>query len=170
MSKVHPAMVVSVLAAALLVGYLVTAAPPISAGYRGSSAQANPGAYYWRGLFLTPVAKSTAGGLHGSPGMEVRKVAAGSIAARAGLEPGDRILMLDGMRAATPRLLEMAIADHPDGPTVTLEVSRGRPRARLALVVMPPPAAAPAQRAEAETLVAGSELLAPLTMGGTGEG
>jgi S1-C subfamily serine protease len=59
-----------------------------------------------------------------SEGMLVEKVEPRSPATTTGWKQGDIVTALDGMPVNTARNLAMAIADHGDGPIVTLKVWR----------------------------------------------
>lgn len=90
--------------------------------------------YFWRGALLGPAAVS-----RGHPiGMFVGSVSPDSAAARAKLDPGDIVTGLDGMPVGTPRLLALAVADHPIGPTIGLQIWRDGSERQLSLL-MPSP-------------------------------
>jgi S1-C subfamily serine protease len=93
--------------------------------------------YAWRGALMRPAVPGQAFAVRGSSeGMRIRRVEPGSPAADAGLKPGDIVVGLDKIPTDTPRNLALAIADHCCGPTVTLEVRRGR-RSRDVKVLPP---------------------------------
>ena len=100
--------------------------------------------YYWRGALMGPSAADAAASDRprqrlGRRGMMVASVLPGSPAARAKLKPGDIMVGFDGFPITTPGSLALAIADHGDGPTVSLRVwrrSRGG-TATVSLLVPP---------------------------------
>lgn len=69
---------------------------------------------------------------HGTGELTVREVPAGMEAHRAGLEPGDRILLIDGrdVRTMDPTQVHEALVG-PIGSTVDLTVLRGEQVLRL---------------------------------------
>ena len=90
--------------------------------------------YYWRGALLGPAAASRDNPL----GMIVGRVSPHSAAAKAELKPGDIVVALDGMPVSTPRLLALAVADHPRGPVIKLQIWRNQSDRQLSLLVPSP--------------------------------
>ena len=91
--------------------------------------------YYWRGALMRPAPSVCAG--CSKLGMIVTRVTPASSTARAGLRPGDVVTSLDGMDTSTPRHLAMAVADHPIGPKIELQVWRDGRSSAIAVPVAP---------------------------------
>jgi membrane-associated protease RseP (regulator of RpoE activity) len=92
--------------------------------------------YSWRGLLMRP---ELATDRSSSEGMLVEHVAPNSPASTIGLKQGDIITALDGIPVDTARSLAMAIADHANGPIVTLKVWRGHDLQSIELRPNTPP-------------------------------
>ena len=113
---------------------------------------APPDTERWTGLVLEPVTEALAASanLPRVEGLFVRQVEPGSPGQRAGIRPGDIVLLAGAVYLATPDALPRVLAGAPLGSTVELAVRRGgdlvpvrlpietSPGGRLMLVIQPP--------------------------------
>jgi S1-C subfamily serine protease len=104
----------------------------------------------WLGAKLQPVDAGIASGLQLTTpsGALVTETAPDGPAQRAGLEPGDVITAMDGVRVDDPAALTFRLATRPTGSEVRLTVSRRGEPVELVLPVEAPPAPEPDQIAE----------------------
>src|SRR5262245_3053266 len=130
------------------------AAPPAPAAPPPVVARppAPPDTERWIGLIIEPVTEALAASanLPRVEGLYVRQVEPGSPAQRAGLRPGDVVLLAGGTYLPTPDALPRALARAPLGSTVELAVRRGgelisarlpietSPGGRLLLIIQSP--------------------------------
>lgn len=117
-----------------------------------SSPPAVPDTERWTGLVLEPVTESLAASvsLPRVEGLYVRQVEPRSPADRAGIRPGDVLLLAGGAYLGAPETLPRALAGAPPGGTVEVAVRRGgdlvpvrfpvetSPGGRLMLVIQSP--------------------------------
>jgi PDZ domain len=116
------------------------------------SPPATPDTERWTGVVLEPVTESLAASasLPRVEGVYVRQVERGSPADRAGIRPGDVLLLAGGAYLSAPEALPRALAGAPPGGTVEVAVRRGgdlvpvrfpietTPGGRLMLVIQSP--------------------------------
>lgn len=91
----------------------------------------------WLGVAMQPLtpALAEAVGLHDHKGVLVDSVTAGSPAAKADLHQGDVITAFDGKPIDTGRDLAMAVADTPNGRTVSMTVWRDNHRQSIDVTI-----------------------------------
>jgi hypothetical protein len=129
-----------------------TAPPPAPPPAVVARPPAPPDTERWTGLIVEPVteALATSANLPRVEGLYVRQVEPGSPGQRAGIRPGDVILLAGTVYLAAPDALPRALAAAPLGSTVELAVRRSgelipmrmaietSPGGRLMLVIQPP--------------------------------
>ena len=95
----------------------------------------------WLGVLLQPVSAEVAEGLGlaGEGGSLVANVEPDSPAAKAGLQPGDVVLGVNGKPLENVKALARAVADTRPGATLTLEVSRDQKSRDVQVVIGTPP-------------------------------
>jgi serine protease Do len=123
----------------------------------------------WLGVLLQPVSAEVAEslGLAGEGGTLVANVEPDSPAAKAGLEPGDVVLAVNGRPLESVKALARAVADTRPGTKLTLQVSREQKSRDVPVVIGSPPAdgrvASATEPADAGSTPRLGLALAPLT-------
>ncbi|MCB9958346.1 MAG: Do family serine endopeptidase [Rhodospirillaceae bacterium] len=122
----------------------------------------SPGLRPWLGADGQTVdaAMAEALGLARPMGVVISQITAGSPAARAGIEPGDVILAIDGHEVDDAQALRYRIATLEMGSTVPVELWRGGGRATVDIAVEPPAEDPPRQ----QTVLGGHTPLTGLTV------
>jgi hypothetical protein len=129
-----------------------TPSPPAAPPPVAARPTAPPDTERWTGLLLEPVTEALAASasLPRVEGLYVRQVEPGSPGQRAGIRPGDIVLLAGTAYLATPDALPRVLAGAPLGSTVELAVRRGgdlvpvrlpvetSPGGRLMVVIRPP--------------------------------
>ena len=73
----------------------------------------------------------------GGPGVEIRRVTAGSAAAEIGLQPGDMLLQINGQAVSSPIEVQQLIRAIPAGQTAMLEIWRNGAQQEVSVTLQP---------------------------------